>query len=75
MGALVASLSTPRGSAGMEPQRLEKVAAVDYLRGDKKGALAALRTLREEHMPSGVPVIDERREKFCRALQDRLDEM
>jgi len=75
MDALAATLRIPCASAGQESGRLEKLAMVSYLRGEKEEARAALNVLREEHMPSGVQIIDERQQRFYRELCKRLDEM
>lgn len=74
MEALVSTLRIPQASPGMDARRLETVAAVSCLRGDKEEARAALRTLREEHMPTGIPLIDEPQERYCRALYAKLGE-
>lgn len=75
MDALAAALRVPQVPPGVESGRLEKLAAVSYLRGEKEEALAALNTLREKYMSTGVQINDERRRRFYRALRERLDEM
>lgn len=75
LDTLVATLGVPQSSPGSEAKRLETLAAVNLVKGDREAARAALNTLREEHMPTGIPSIDEPQEKYCRAIEERLGGM
>lgn len=75
LDALADALGVAQASPGSEARRLETLAALGCVRGDTRAARSALRTLRREHMPTGIPSIDEPQERYCRALEARLDEM